>query len=192
MRFAPWIRKATVTQSIRSAVLIAVPRQQWLRENFSLLRYTYIACLFHATHWAAIRRRTAFLRRIIAFCLYTFACSYCFSGLSLRYGEKAASLRLIHHSDSERHTQCCVVPCDYRYLIRDSSPLVIMYSKAKQERNWKQLSCLQVRRKLKKRLLLAKRKAFLRVVDSSSADKGKHDGSPLCLEKKCVVMPLKM
>jgi hypothetical protein len=44
MRFACWITKATDTHS-EYVILIAFPRQQWLRERASILRYTYIACL---------------------------------------------------------------------------------------------------------------------------------------------------
>ena len=40
IRFACWIIKAT-----EYVILIAFPRQQLLRERFSVLRYTYIACL---------------------------------------------------------------------------------------------------------------------------------------------------
>jgi hypothetical protein len=42
MRFACWITKATDTHS-EYAILIAFPRQQWLRERASMLRYTYIS-----------------------------------------------------------------------------------------------------------------------------------------------------
>ena len=45
MRFACWITKATDTQS-DYVMPIAFPRQQWLCERASMLRYTYIACLF--------------------------------------------------------------------------------------------------------------------------------------------------
>jgi hypothetical protein len=44
MRFACWITKVTVTHS-EYVALIAFPRQQWLCERASVLRYTYIACL---------------------------------------------------------------------------------------------------------------------------------------------------
>ena len=44
MRCACWIHKATDTHS-EYVTLIAFPRQQWLCERASLLRYTYIACL---------------------------------------------------------------------------------------------------------------------------------------------------
>ena len=44
MRFACWITKATDTHS-QYIILIAFPRQQWLRERALVLRYTYIACL---------------------------------------------------------------------------------------------------------------------------------------------------
>jgi hypothetical protein len=43
MRFACWITKATDTHS-EYAILISFPRQQWLRERASVLRYKYIAC----------------------------------------------------------------------------------------------------------------------------------------------------
>jgi hypothetical protein len=44
MRLACWITKATDTPS-EYVILIAFPRQEWLRENVSMLRHTYIACL---------------------------------------------------------------------------------------------------------------------------------------------------
>jgi hypothetical protein len=44
MRFAWCITKATVTHS-EYEILISFPRQQWLRERASLLRYMYTACL---------------------------------------------------------------------------------------------------------------------------------------------------
>jgi hypothetical protein len=40
MRVAFWITKATYTHP-EYAIFIAFPRQQWLRERPSLLRYTY-------------------------------------------------------------------------------------------------------------------------------------------------------
>jgi hypothetical protein len=43
MRFACWITKATDTHS-EYVILIAFPRQQWLRERASLLR-SYVDCL---------------------------------------------------------------------------------------------------------------------------------------------------
>ena len=46
MRFACWKTKSTNTHS-EHVTLIAFPRQQWLRERASVLRYTYIACLVH-------------------------------------------------------------------------------------------------------------------------------------------------
>jgi hypothetical protein len=42
--FACWITKATNTDS-EYVILIAFPRQQWLRERASILGYTYISCL---------------------------------------------------------------------------------------------------------------------------------------------------
>ena len=42
MRIAYWVPKATDAHSIY-VILIAFPLQQWLRERFSMLRYTYIA-----------------------------------------------------------------------------------------------------------------------------------------------------
>jgi hypothetical protein len=44
MRFACWIIKATDTHS-EYVILIALQRQQFLRERAPVLRYTYIACL---------------------------------------------------------------------------------------------------------------------------------------------------
>jgi hypothetical protein len=44
MHFACWITKATDTHS-EYVILIAFPRQKWLRERASMVRYAYIACL---------------------------------------------------------------------------------------------------------------------------------------------------
>jgi hypothetical protein len=44
MRFTCWMTKATKTHS-EYVILIAFPRQQWLRERVSILRYTHIASL---------------------------------------------------------------------------------------------------------------------------------------------------
>ena len=44
MRISCWIPKATNTHS-EYVLLIAFPRQRWLCERVSMLRYTYIACL---------------------------------------------------------------------------------------------------------------------------------------------------
>jgi hypothetical protein len=48
MRIVCWITKATNTPS-EYVKIIAFPRQQWLCEHASILRYTHIACLviFH-------------------------------------------------------------------------------------------------------------------------------------------------
>ena len=45
MPFARRITKATNTQS-EYVTFIAFPQHQWLRERTSMLRYTYISCLF--------------------------------------------------------------------------------------------------------------------------------------------------
>jgi hypothetical protein len=44
MRIVCWIPKATNTHS-GCVMLIAFPMQQWLHEQASMLRYTYIVCL---------------------------------------------------------------------------------------------------------------------------------------------------
>jgi len=44
MRFECWITKATDTQS-EYAIIISMPRQQWLCQRASILRYSYIASL---------------------------------------------------------------------------------------------------------------------------------------------------
>jgi hypothetical protein len=44
MRFACWITKAKSTHS-EYVILIAFPRQRWLSERASILRYAHIACL---------------------------------------------------------------------------------------------------------------------------------------------------
>jgi hypothetical protein len=43
-RIACWIPKGTNIHS-EYVTLIAFPRQQWLRERASMLRYTYVICL---------------------------------------------------------------------------------------------------------------------------------------------------
>jgi hypothetical protein len=45
MRVACWIPKAANTPS-EYVLLNAFPLQQWLQERASMLRYTYIVCLF--------------------------------------------------------------------------------------------------------------------------------------------------
>ena len=50
MRIACGIPKTTNTQS-EYVILIACPRQQWLHERASVLRYTYVACLFRTCTW---------------------------------------------------------------------------------------------------------------------------------------------
>jgi hypothetical protein len=51
MCFAHWIKTATDTNS-EYVILTAFPRQQWLRERASMLRYTYTACRFFSeTKW---------------------------------------------------------------------------------------------------------------------------------------------
>ena len=44
MHIACWITKATDTYS-ECVIHISFPRQQWLRERASMLRYTYTVCL---------------------------------------------------------------------------------------------------------------------------------------------------
>jgi hypothetical protein len=44
MRFACWMTKTVDTHS-EYVILIAVPRQQWLRERYSMLRCTHIPFL---------------------------------------------------------------------------------------------------------------------------------------------------
>ena len=44
MRFTFWIPKATDTH-LEYVILIAFPRQQWLRKRASVLLYSYNACL---------------------------------------------------------------------------------------------------------------------------------------------------
>ena len=53
MRFACWITTATDTHSQR-VIVIAFPRQEWLRERASDLRNNYIKCLilvFFSSHF---------------------------------------------------------------------------------------------------------------------------------------------
>jgi hypothetical protein len=49
MRVAVWISKATNTHS-EYIILTAFPRQQWLHEHSSVLRYTYIASLVYVNN----------------------------------------------------------------------------------------------------------------------------------------------
>ena len=44
MRITYWITRATDTHS-EYVMLIAFPRQQWLRERDAMIRYAYIACI---------------------------------------------------------------------------------------------------------------------------------------------------
>ena len=44
MRFACWMTEATDTHS-EYVILLAFPRQHWLRERASVLRCMYVACL---------------------------------------------------------------------------------------------------------------------------------------------------
>jgi hypothetical protein len=48
MRFPCWITKATDTH-LEYVILIAILRQQWLRERYPVLRYTYVytACVLY-------------------------------------------------------------------------------------------------------------------------------------------------
>ena len=43
MRFTCWLTKATDTH-LEYIILIAFPRQKWLREGASVLRYMYTVC----------------------------------------------------------------------------------------------------------------------------------------------------
>jgi len=47
MHFAIWKPKAKVTHS-EYVIFIAFPRQQWLCERASMLRYTYRACFIYS------------------------------------------------------------------------------------------------------------------------------------------------
>ena len=49
MRITCWIPKATNTDS-KYVMFIAFPLQQLLNERASMLRYTYIACLFPCSY----------------------------------------------------------------------------------------------------------------------------------------------
>jgi hypothetical protein len=49
IRFAFWMNKATDTHS-EYVIIIAFPRQQWLRERASMLRCSYTACLVVFCH----------------------------------------------------------------------------------------------------------------------------------------------
>jgi hypothetical protein len=65
MRFACWITLGYRHTHSEYVILIAFPRQQWIHERATILRYTYIACLIlyalvfkldmpiHDTHFSA-------------------------------------------------------------------------------------------------------------------------------------------
>jgi hypothetical protein len=57
MRFACWVTKATDTHS-EHVIIIAFPREQWLRERPPVLRYKYIAGLLHLYERLRKVRRT--------------------------------------------------------------------------------------------------------------------------------------
>jgi len=48
-RQTSWVTKATNTNS-EYGTLVAFPRQKWLRENTSILRYTHMACLVYVQY----------------------------------------------------------------------------------------------------------------------------------------------
>ena len=45
IRFACWVTKATNIRS-ECVIIVAFPRQQWLRQRTSMLRYTYCPVVF--------------------------------------------------------------------------------------------------------------------------------------------------
>jgi hypothetical protein len=51
MRFPRWIAKTTKTLS-EYVILVAFPRQEWLRERTSTLRYTDTACPVSISNWS--------------------------------------------------------------------------------------------------------------------------------------------
>ena len=53
MGIARWIPKATNAHS-EYVILIAFPQQHWSHERFSMLRYTYTACLVTLTSGASV------------------------------------------------------------------------------------------------------------------------------------------
>ena len=82
MRFACWVGKATLARSqaltrvrIQKYVIIfAFPRQQWFREHASVLRYTYVHCLFCSlslVHKDLPSLAVVFLLRITAWIIIT-------------------------------------------------------------------------------------------------------------------------
>ena len=60
MRIAYTITKATETRS-EYVILVALPRQQWLRERSSMLRYKHIACLVHIYHFMLVSTAVTYL-----------------------------------------------------------------------------------------------------------------------------------
>jgi hypothetical protein len=74
MRFACWITKAANIHS-EYVILIAFPRQKWLRERALILRYIYIACIVVIT--------LAVLKRILKYYFEVLAATLKIRGLSL-------------------------------------------------------------------------------------------------------------
>ena len=70
MRFACWLNKTTDTCT-EYVILIAFPRQQWLRQRASMLRYTCMSCLLLiilavAVNWVFMHR-LSFLGWVVPF-----------------------------------------------------------------------------------------------------------------------------
>jgi hypothetical protein len=74
MRIAPWIPKATDTQS-SYVIPIAFPLRQWLHQGVSVLRCTYSACLVISV--SAYNTVSVFLKVRSLPSAFTFNCSFC-------------------------------------------------------------------------------------------------------------------
>jgi hypothetical protein len=77
--FACWITTATDTNS-EYVILNAFPRQLWLQERASVLRYTYIDCLVHVyCRFIIVAIRTALKKALVSIITRTNMMTICWS-----------------------------------------------------------------------------------------------------------------
>ena len=88
MFIACWITKATDTLS-EYIILIALPRQQWLRERASILRYTYIAsflaCLMLFVLYSSFLSSVVFVLSVLMCKAITLFLYWCHSTILFRF-----------------------------------------------------------------------------------------------------------
>jgi hypothetical protein len=107
MRFACWITKATDTHS-EYIILVAFPRQQWLRERASLLRL-YIHCFYYQVHPRCCRHRCSS-------CCYTTVTLH-ITHYKIHYTKMSSKKkkRAVHNTTVAHSATCCHVrtktPC---------------------------------------------------------------------------------